>query len=182
MAGRYPPGFVDELRARADIVSIISRHVQLTPRGGRYWGLCPFHGEKTPSFSVSPEKQMYYCFGCHASGSVYTFMQKHESMSFPEAVQALLGGDFRPATPVIEEPKPFALPEANSDMRRGFAYLTKTRGIDKRVVAAFAHDKLLYEDAKYHNVVFVGRDESGTPVHAHIRSTNSRSHNTFLIG
>ena len=89
MAGRYPPGFVDELRARADIVSIISRHVQLTPRGGRYWGLCPFHGEKTPSFSVSPEKQMYYCFGCHAGGSVLTFLMEMEHLDFREAVVRL---------------------------------------------------------------------------------------------
>ena len=89
MAGRYPPGFVDELRARADIVSIISRHVQLTPRGGRYWGLCPFHGEKTPSFSVSPEKQMYYCFGCHAGGSVLTFLMEIEHLDFPDAVARL---------------------------------------------------------------------------------------------
>lgn len=89
MAGWYPNEFVDELREKADIVAIISRHVQLTPRGGRYWGLCPFHGEKTPSFSVTPEKQMYYCFGCHAGGTVLNFLMQYEHLEFPEAVERL---------------------------------------------------------------------------------------------
>ena len=89
MAGRFPPAFLDELRARADIVAVVSRRVQLTPRGGRYWGLCPFHGEKTPSFSVNPQKQMYYCFGCHAGGSVITFVMEMEHLEFREAVEQL---------------------------------------------------------------------------------------------
>ena len=65
---------MDELRERADIVQVVSRYVQLQPKGGRYWGLCPFHGEKTASFSVSPDRQMYYCFGCHAGGSAINFV------------------------------------------------------------------------------------------------------------
>ena len=101
-------------------------------------------------------------------------------MSFPEAVQALLGGGFRPVEQVPPDPKPFALPEAHSDMRRVFAYLTKTRGIDSRVVSTFAHASLLYEDAKYHNIVFVGKDEDGVARHAHVRSTNSHG-KTFRI-
>ena len=89
MAVRYPAEFVDGLRERADIVAIVSRYVQLSPRGGRYWGLCPFHGEKTPSFNVDPQKQMYYCFGCHAGGSVITFLMEIEHLEFPEAVVRL---------------------------------------------------------------------------------------------
>lgn len=89
MAMRFPPAWLDELRERADIVQVVSRHVQLTQRGGRYWGLCPFHGEKTPSFSVSPQKQMYYCFGCHAGGSAITFLMEIEHLEFRDAVLSL---------------------------------------------------------------------------------------------
>ena len=90
MAGRwFPPAFLDELRERADIVSVVSRYVQLTPKGGRYWGLCPFHGEKTPSFSVTPQRQMYYCFGCHAGGSALNFIMEMEHVEFVDAVKLL---------------------------------------------------------------------------------------------
>ncbi len=64
MALRYPAAWLDELRSRADILEIVSAYVPLKKNGRNYWGLCPFHGEKTASFSVTPEKQMYYCFGC----------------------------------------------------------------------------------------------------------------------
>lgn len=90
MAGRrFPPAFLDELRERADIVSVVSRYVQLTPKGGRYWGLCPFHGEKTPSFSVTPQRQMYYCFGCHAGGGAINFVMEMEHVEFVDAVKLL---------------------------------------------------------------------------------------------
>lgn len=89
MAGRIPQGWLDELRDRADIVQVVSRYVQLTPKGGRYWGLCPFHGEKTPSFTVSPQRQMYYCFGCHAGGSAITFVMEMEHLEFMDAVKLL---------------------------------------------------------------------------------------------
>ena len=86
---RFPQQWLDELRDRADIVQVVSRYVQLTPKGGRYWGLCPFHGEKTASFSVSPERQMYYCFGCHAGGSAITFVMEMEHVGFQDAVKLL---------------------------------------------------------------------------------------------
>lgn len=89
MAGRIPQGWLDELRDRADIVQVVSRYVQLTPKGGRYWGLCPFHGEKTPSFTVNPQRQMYYCFGCHAGGSAITFVMEMEHLEFMDAVKLL---------------------------------------------------------------------------------------------
>ena len=90
MAGRwFPPAFLDELRERADIVSVVSRYVQLTPKGGRYWGLCPFHGEKTPSFSVTQQRQMYYCFGCHAGGGAINFVMEMEHVEFMDAVKLL---------------------------------------------------------------------------------------------
>ena len=91
MAGRLPQAWLDELRDRADIVQVVSRYVQLNPKGGRYWGLCPFHGEKTPSFSVNPQRQMYYCFGCGAGGNVYNFIMEYENYSFGEALSHLAG-------------------------------------------------------------------------------------------
>ena len=89
MAGRFPSEWIDEVRDRSDIVSIVSEYVTLQRKGSKHWGLCPFHGEKTPSFSVDQEKQMYYCFGCHAGGNVITFVMAMERMEFPEAVRHL---------------------------------------------------------------------------------------------
>lgn len=85
----YPEELVEEVRARNDIVDVISGYVSLKKKGSNYWGCCPFHNEKTPSFSVSSNKQMYYCFGCHASGNVYTFLMKYENDTFPEAIKIL---------------------------------------------------------------------------------------------
>ena len=82
----YPEELVEEVRARNDIVDVISGYVTLKKKGSNYWGCCPFHNEKTPSFSVSSNKQMYYCFGCHASGNVYTFLMKYENDTFPDWV------------------------------------------------------------------------------------------------
>lgn len=85
----YAEEFLTELRSRADIVSLISEYVRLRRAGRRYVGLCPFHQEKTPSFSVDPEKQLFYCFGCGQGGNVFTFLMKMESMSFQDAVETL---------------------------------------------------------------------------------------------
>ena len=81
--------WLDDLVDRTDIVQIVSRHVQLTKRGNRYWGLCPFHMEKSASFTVNPQMQMYYCFGCHASGGAINFLMEMEHMEFKEAVAFL---------------------------------------------------------------------------------------------
>ncbi len=89
MASRFPAAWLDELRARADIVQIVSGYVPLKKNGHRYWGLCPFHGEKTASFSVDAEQQLYYCFGCKAGGSVIQFIMEIERLDFPEAVRFL---------------------------------------------------------------------------------------------
>ena len=86
---RFPQAWLDELRERSDIVQVVSRYVHLTPKGGRYWGLCPFHGEKTASFSVNPQRQMYYCFGCHAGGSAINFVMEMEHLEFKDAVKLL---------------------------------------------------------------------------------------------
>ena len=85
----YPEQLVEEIRARNDIVDVLSGYMKLQKKGGNYWACCPFHNEKTASFSVSQNKQMYHCFGCGVSGNVYTFIMKYENYSFPEAVKML---------------------------------------------------------------------------------------------
>ncbi|MCU4122288.1 DNA primase [Variovorax sp. N23] len=86
-----PPSFIQELIARADVVEIVGRYVQLKKAGANFMGLCPFHGEKSPSFSVSPTKQFYHCFGCGAHGNAIGFLMEHAGMGFVEAVHDLAG-------------------------------------------------------------------------------------------
>ena len=85
----YTDEIIEEVRARNDIVDVISGYVTLKKKGANHWGCCPFHNEKTPSFAVSQNKQMFHCFGCGVSGNVYTFVMKYENYSFPEAVKLL---------------------------------------------------------------------------------------------
>jgi len=85
----YPDQWMSELLSKNDIVSVVSSYIELKPKGRRLWGLCPVHGEKTASFSVSPDRQLYYCFGCHIGGSVIQFIMDVEHMAFHEAVEHL---------------------------------------------------------------------------------------------
>lgn len=86
---RFPDVWMSDLYAKSDIVDVISSYTTLTERGGNYWGLCPFHNEKLPSFSVNREKQFYYCFGCKQGGNVTNFIMQTENLSFGEAVEFL---------------------------------------------------------------------------------------------
>jgi len=86
---QFPTDWMEDLRARTDIVQVVSGYVALKQRGKKFWGLCPFHGEKTASFSVDPEMQMFYCFGCKAGGDVFRFVEDMEHLTFPEAVEML---------------------------------------------------------------------------------------------
>lgn len=85
----YSDELLDEIRSKNDIVDVIGQYVHLQKKGSTYFGLCPFHNEKTPSFSVTPSKQMFYCFGCGKGGNVFTFLMDYENLSFPEAVEEL---------------------------------------------------------------------------------------------
>lgn len=85
----YPDELIEEIRSKNDIVDVISGYVKLQKKGSSYFGLCPFHNEKSPSFSVSQQKQMYYCFGCGAGGNVFTFLMEYENYSFLEALKFL---------------------------------------------------------------------------------------------
>ena len=82
-----PEEIIEEVRLRTDIIEVISEYVSLQRKGNNYWGICPFHSEKTPSFSVSAEKQMFYCFGCNSGGNAFSFVMKKENWSFVESVQ-----------------------------------------------------------------------------------------------
>ena len=92
MSGRIPQSFIDELLNRVDIVDVIDARVPLKKTGREYQACCPFHNEKTPSFTVSPGKQFYHCFGCGAGGNVIGFLMKVDGLTFPEAVKTLAMG------------------------------------------------------------------------------------------
>ena len=89
MAGRIPDHFIEDVLSRVDLVELIDRHVPLKRAGKNYSCCCPFHQEKTPSFTVSPEKQFYYCFGCGANGNAVSFLMDYAHLSFVEAIEAL---------------------------------------------------------------------------------------------
>lgn len=89
MSGRIPRTFIDELLTRTDIVAVIEQYITLKKAGANYQALCPFHNEKSPSFSVSPSKQFYHCFGCRASGNVIGFLMEYDHMSFVDAIETL---------------------------------------------------------------------------------------------
>ena len=89
MAGRIPQSFINDLLTRIDIVDVIDSRLTLRKTGRNFQALCPFHNEKTASFSVNPEKQFYYCFGCGATGTALTFLMEHDRLDFVAAVEAL---------------------------------------------------------------------------------------------
>lgn len=156
MAGRIPPDFIDQVLARVDIVDVIDRRVPLRRKGKEYQACCPFHEEKTPSFTVSPSKQFYHCFGCGEHGTAIGFLMKHAHLGFVEAVEELAesAGLQLPATsaaradvPPEAQPAPLLdiVAEANRWFQRqlrqphakhAIAYL-KGRGLDGRTSADF---------------------------------------------
>jgi len=127
--------------------------------------------------SVTVRGSEWYDHATGQGGGPVSFVRRFYGLSYPEAVTLLLNGEQQaacaPAQKQEAPPKPFQLPEANRDMRRVFAYLMKQRCISREVISVFAREGLLYEDARYHNAVFVGKDKQGVPHHAHRRGTNS---------
>jgi len=89
MPGTVPQSLIDEISLRADILPLVGTYVNLSRKGNRWWGLCPFHTEKTPSFSVNPDSNLYYCFGCQKGGNVFQFLMEIEGLSFPESLSLL---------------------------------------------------------------------------------------------
>ena len=167
--------FTDEQKQRAnevDLEDFLSRRGEKLLRSGREKRLASDH-------SITVRGNRWYDHAAGTGGCAIDFVQMHYNSTFPEAVTLLLGGEqgqaYRASEPEREkEPKPFALPEANGDMRRAYAYLTKSRCLDREVVSVFSRKKMIYEDAKYHNVVFVGYDAEGTARHAHKRGSHTK--------
>lgn len=104
MAGRFPTTWMDDFYSRVDIVQVVSAYVPLKKNGSRYWGLCPFHHEKTPSFSVNGEQNLYYCFGCKAGGNVVQFVEEMEHLTYREAVEYLAKQIHMPIPETQEDP------------------------------------------------------------------------------
>lgn len=164
--------FTDEQKQQAnsvDLVDFLQRQGEQLIRSGREW-------RWKRHDSVTVRGNQWFRHSRKEGGCAIDFVQQFFDLSFPEAVQLLLGGESgvewnQTAKSAPAPKKAFTLPEANPDMRRVFAYLIKQRFIDREVLSHFAHEKLIYEDKKYHNAVFVGLDENGVPRHAHKRGT-----------
>ncbi len=135
MAPRFPSAWLDELYARADIVQVVSAYLPLKKEGQRYWGLCPFHNEKTASFSVNPELNLYYCFGCKAGGNVIQFLMEMEKLSFYEAAKLLAERSHIPLPQMVEDP--------DYERRRS----QKERLYEANKAAARYYHELLWTDA-----------------------------------
>src|SRR5262249_13690881 len=100
---RYPQTFIDDLKRQADIVRVVQDYVSLKKKGSNWMACCPFHKEKTPSFSVSPAKEIFYCFGCGKGGSVFNFVMEIESVSFPEAIKIVAEKSGVPLPRLVED-------------------------------------------------------------------------------
>jgi len=137
---RIPDEIVDQVRQATDIVELISERVELKKQGNRYSGLCPFHSEKSPSFSVSPDKGMYYCFGCGAGGNSITFVMETEGMSFKEAVSKL--ADRSDVTLPELEPDRFEQSESTPEQEKKFRMREA-----HRIVTELYHEVLIQTEA-----------------------------------
>ena len=164
--------FTDDQKQRANAVDLedfLTRQGEKLLRSGREKRLTSDH-------SITVRGNEWYDHAAEKGGCAIDFVQMFYGRSFPDAVTMLLNGEqgqaYRPSEQrKSEPPRPFVLPEANHDMRRVYAYLTRTRCLDREVVSAFARMKMIYEDARYHNAVFVGFDKYGIARHAHKRGT-----------
>ena len=176
----YPEEVIEEVRTRNDIVAVVGQYVRLTKRGSNHFGVCPFHNEKTGSFSVSQSKQMYYCFGCGAGGNVITFVMEYENYTFTEALKYLAdrAGVTLPEGEVSEEEKQRAslrarILEVNKEAAKYYYYQLKSprgqnawryltgRGLSEDTIRKFGLGySLMYRDDLYQYLKKKGyRDE-----------------------
>lgn len=150
----YSDEIIEEVRMKNDIVDVISDYVKLQKKGSSYFGLCPFHNEKSPSFSVSPGKQMYYCFGCGAGGNVFTFIMEYENYTFVEALKYLAGH------------AGVTLPEAEySKEARAAADLRTTLLEIQKKAAGFYYYQLRQDTGKQGMAYLKGRELSDETIH-----------------
>ena len=170
----YPEELIEEIRVKNEIVSVISGYVRMQKKGSSYFGLCPFHNEKSPSFSVSPAKQMYYCFGCGAGGNVITFVMEYENLTFQEAVRMLAdrAGVNLPELEYSEEArqkesKRAKLLEVNKEAAKYYYYMLRTpRG--KTGYQYLAGRQLSEETMKKFGLGYA--DGAGSDLTAYLRS------------
>ena len=146
----FPPAFLDELIAKNPIEDVVGQYVRLSKKGGNLFGLCPFHGEKTPSFSVAPGKQIYYCFGCHKGGGVINFIMEIENLSYPDAVR-------------------FLAKRAGMEVPEDDAYQSRYRQQERlwklcRDAARFFHSQLMEPDGAQARAYLAGRGLTGATV------------------
>ena len=159
----------------SSIVDYLTSHGEKVERAGREYVW------EAPSGKVSISGSQWFSQYELVGGGAINFVQKFFGLSYPDAVRSLLGnnageeviGERMPQK--IKPKKPFELPEKHTDMRRVYGYLMHERMIDRQVINRFVADGLIYEDAKYHNVVFIGNDRNGKTVHAHKRATSAKS-------
>ena len=167
--------FTDEQKERAnsvDLEEFLRQRGEKLSRAGRESRLARVH-------HITVRGNEWYDHIARQGGHAVSFVQHYYGTTYQEAMKLLLGKELGEAYPAAqpkreEPPRPFALPPPHTDMRRVYAYLMKQRHISREVVTHFVRAGLLYEDAQYHNCVFVGTDEQGVPRHAHKRSTNSQ--------
>ncbi len=167
--------FTDEQKEQArqtDLVSLLKSQGETLKRSGSEmeW--------RDGSQKVTVRGNLWFHQYDQEGGDAIDFVRRFMNKSYPEAMEYLLGGcggTLKTSPPVVKEKKPFELPPKNDNMRRAFAYLTITRGVDKDVLQAFADRNMVYESADYHNAVFIGYDRNGVPRHAHKRGTGQAS-------
>ena len=162
-----------ETACQTDIAELLKRNGERLYRNGKesYW--------LDGTSKVSIKGNLWYHQYEGVGGNAVDFVRRFYNKSYPEAITYLLGGyggsPIQSAPVIKKEPKPFEMPKRNDNMRRVYAYLMNRRGIDRDVIYTFAHCGLIYESEKYHNVVFVGKDNQGIPRHIHKRGTASES-------
>ena len=169
----YSDDFVEEVRSRSDIVDVVGQYVHLEKRGANYFGLCPFHNEKTASFSVHAGKQIFHCFGCGAGGDVFKFVREYENMTFPEAVRSLAERagmqvpeeDDSPAAKQVRDRKQTLL--AINKAAASFYYHQLYQDNRKRGLEYFQNRGLTNETIRHFGLGFA--DMGGNKLLAHLR-------------
>lgn len=161
-----------EQARRTDLVELLRSQGETLKRSGKEWEW------KDGSQKVTIRGNLWFHQYDRIGGDAIDFVCRFYNKDYVETMEFLLGngsGTLITSSPVVKEQKPFKLPPRNDNMRRVFAYLLNRRGIDRDVLYAFVHRKMIYESAKYHNAVFVGLDKNGMPQHASMRGTGSES-------
>jgi DNA primase len=146
---RYGEGLLEEILRRTDLVQLVGRRVKLDRKGRVFWGLCPFHKEKSPSFKVENERRHYHCFGCGAGGDAFKWLQETEGLSFPESVQRLAG------EAGVELPAWTPEDEARESRRKSLYEIIE-------IACAFFEEQLVAAPATPHGAISIARSRSGS--------------------